>query len=83
MFDASITGDDEAEARIQVPASIVDAVIAGLRAGADAVLDRDWSLFTLGEKREAEQFARETFYAPADALERLRRLQLENPDQIG
>ncbi len=63
--------------------SIVDAVIAGLRAGADAVLDRDWGLFTLGGKHEAEQFARETFYAPADALERLRLLQLKNPDQIG
>ena len=80
VAEIPMTPDDESGPRVHVPASIVDAAVIGLRAGAEAILDRDWELFTPDEQLDAERFARETCHAPADALVAL---QLKHADQIG
>lgn len=83
MGEPPITRGAEAQAYIKVPVSTVDIVIVALRTGAEAVLDRDWAMFTARERREAEQFVQQIFHEPANTLEKLSASQFENPDELG
>jgi hypothetical protein len=54
-----------------VPRPLVVAAIGAIRAGADALLDRDWQCYSVEERRDAELYADVAFIRIADQLEQL------------
>jgi hypothetical protein len=56
---------------IPVPGPLLVAAIEAIRAGSDALLDRDWDCYSEEERNEAERYAETSLLRVAEELERL------------